>query len=614
MKIVKYLLLWLCIVMMLTACVFPVPERQEVPEHTVPTRQTEPAQTEPIQTQPATEPSLPPQIWQEPEEENFVRIADYIPNAKIELAYATQQNFTGKVIYDFTEAYLRYGTVKKLMDVAKELETYGVGLIIWDGFRPVYAQAKLWEMYPDPTYVSHPVTGKRAHCRGNTVDISIYDLQTGQALAMPTAFDDFSALADRDYTDCPSNAAANSRLLEQTMQKYGFKPYFSEWWHFSDSTDYPVEETFDPSTAGEWVVNCNEFISLRNAPGGEVLHKIPKDQTLELLQWDGKYAYVNWRGYKGYVLSSYITPGNAYFSKSLDTVKVTESYTYDVMLEDMDALQKAHPDLVSLDSAGQSEQGRRIAVIRIGNLDAKHHVLLQGAIHGREHATAWVMMAMVDYWLDHGLFGYGDICYHLIPMSNPDGVTISQTKHLDEKQLQIYHADLENEYTTEEIQQYASRWKANGLGVDINRNFSAGWDQVSHRTAPSSQLYQGQTPFSSAEAKALRDYTLKYSFDATISYHASGSCIYWEYGKKNGVNQASKSLGNAVKEVSGYGLEGSSGLDGAGYKDWAMDELGIPSLTIEIGCEDAPLVQRELYSIFVRNYRVLPAIARWLQI
>ena len=81
---------------------------------------------------------------------------------------------------------------------------------------------------------------------------------------------------------------------------------------------------------------------------------------------------------------------------------------------------------------------------------------------------------------------------------------------LEEPQLKIYYSDLDKEYTTAEVQHYASRWKANGNGVDINRNFSAGWDKVTHRMEPSAQLYQGQIPFSSAEAKALRDYTMQY--------------------------------------------------------------------------------------------------------
>ena len=79
------------------------------------------------------------------------------------------------------------------------------------------------------------------------------------------------------------------------------------------------------------------------------------------------------------------------------------------------------------------------------------------------------------------------------------------------------------------------------------------------------------------------------------------------------MNTKSKSLAKAVREISGYDLASSNGIDGAGYKDWVMEQLGIPSLTIEIGCEEAALAQREIYSIFARNYRVLPAVARWLQ-
>ena len=107
---------------------------------------------------------------------------------------------------------------------------------------------------------------------------------------------------------------------------------------------------------------------------------------------------------------------------------------------------------------------------------------------------------------------------------------------------------------------------------------------------------------------------MKYSFDATISYHTAGSIIYYEYGNKEPVNSESKSLAKTVNKVSGYSLANSVGIDGAGYKDWVMDELGIPSITVEIGVDETPLALREIYSIFVRNYCTLPAIARWLQI
>ena len=178
--------------------------------------------------------------------------------------------------------------------------------------------------------------------------------------------------------------------------------------------------------------------------------------------------------------------------------------------------------------------------------------------------------------------------------------------------MAIYQRDLALGNTTADQTTYARQWKANGVGLDLNRNFPSGWDIVVYHTEPSSQQYKGEQPFSAAESIALRDYTLSYDFDVTISYHATGSLIYYEYGNKQPVNDLSLSLGRAVREVNGYPLIGCGRLDGAGYKDWAMDELGIPSLTIEIGCGSAPLQKREIYSIFERNQDVLVAIARWI--
>lgn len=210
----------------------------EIPTE-APTLPTEPP-AEPL-TEPPTEAPTDP-----PKEEDLVRIRDFIPGIRENLAYASEDNFTGKKIYDFYNAYLRYGTVLKLSAVCEELEPLGLGILIWDGFRPVSAQAALWEICPDPSYVSHPVTGTRAHCRGNAVDLTLYDLATGEPLSMPTAFDDFSTLADRDYSDCDPVAAENARLLESVMEKHGFKPYKAEWWHFTDTDSYPVEENFQP--------------------------------------------------------------------------------------------------------------------------------------------------------------------------------------------------------------------------------------------------------------------------------------------------------------------------------------------------------------------------------
>ena len=181
----------------------------------------------------------------EPADSDFVKVTDYIPTIQVELAYAGTDNFTGQAIYDFTEAYLRYGTAKKLAAVQEALKAQGLGLLIWDAFRPTAAQFKLWEVCPDPAYVANPETGFSSHSRGNTVDVTLVSLD-GTAVEMPTGFDDFSPLADRDYSDVDALPAANAALLEDAMTQAGFTPYQGEWWHFSDSDVYEVETGFSP--------------------------------------------------------------------------------------------------------------------------------------------------------------------------------------------------------------------------------------------------------------------------------------------------------------------------------------------------------------------------------
>lgn len=192
----------------------------------------------------APEPPAPPETPAE-----FVRAADYIPDIAVDLRYASEDNFTGQVIYGFSDAWLRYGTVQKLAAVQAALGEEGLGLKIWDAFRPPAAQFKLWEACPDGRYVANPEKGFSAHSRGNTVDVTLVD-GGGAELEMPSGFDDFSPKADRDYGDVSPRAAENARLLEDAMTAAGFTPYAGEWWHYSDTERYAVEEDFLPPETG----------------------------------------------------------------------------------------------------------------------------------------------------------------------------------------------------------------------------------------------------------------------------------------------------------------------------------------------------------------------------
>ena len=181
----------------------------------------------------------------EPEDDEYVLVKKYIPDIYVELRYATENNFTGVKIYDFTEAYLRYGTVKKLAQVQKELKQQGYSLKIWDAYRPFEAQQKLWEVYPDPNYVANPANGMKKHNLGGTVDITMVAAD-GTVISMPTEFDDFSLKADRDYSDIEDEEAVkNVMIIQNAMENNGFTGYQGEWWDYSDTVEYEAED-FEP--------------------------------------------------------------------------------------------------------------------------------------------------------------------------------------------------------------------------------------------------------------------------------------------------------------------------------------------------------------------------------
>jgi hypothetical protein len=181
----------------------------------------------------------------EPEDDEYVLVKKYMPDIYVELMYATENNFTGVRIYDFTDAYLRYGTVKKLANVQKELKEQGYRLKIWDAYRPFEAQQKLWEVYPDPNYVANPSNGMKKHNLGGTVDITMVAAD-GSVISMPTEFDDFSLKADRDYSDIEDEEAVkNVMILQNAMENNGFTGYQGEWWDYSDTVEYEAVD-FQP--------------------------------------------------------------------------------------------------------------------------------------------------------------------------------------------------------------------------------------------------------------------------------------------------------------------------------------------------------------------------------
>ncbi|HTR81579.1 MAG TPA: M15 family metallopeptidase [Bacteroidota bacterium] len=148
----------------------------------------------------------------------------------LDIRYATKNNFTHHKLYPVARCMLRRVVAESLSAVQKELQRRGLGLKVYDGYRPLSIQKKLWRAVPDDRYVANPKKGSR-HNRGAAVDLTIVDSR-GKELAMPTPFDDFTVRAHTDYRNLPPAVLKNRALLEQVMVRHGFLTMRTEWWHF----------------------------------------------------------------------------------------------------------------------------------------------------------------------------------------------------------------------------------------------------------------------------------------------------------------------------------------------------------------------------------------------
>jgi D-alanyl-D-alanine dipeptidase len=180
------------------------------------------------------------EIRQHPES-RLVEIKKYIPEIVLDIRYATTNNFTHHRMYPQARAFARLPVVMALKDVETDLKARGLGLKIYDAYRPYTITAKFYEITPDTNFVADPRKGSK-HNRGCAIDLSLIDLKTGKELDMPTAFDSFSRKAAADYPDLPKQQIANRELLKSVMQAHGFKVIATEWWHFDFNgwANYPL--------------------------------------------------------------------------------------------------------------------------------------------------------------------------------------------------------------------------------------------------------------------------------------------------------------------------------------------------------------------------------------
>lgn len=174
----------------------------------------------------------PQQVAQSPlpYDARLIDIRKVNPKIALDIRYATTNNFLKRKLYPTARCVLRGAAARRLSQVQQDLEKKGLGLKVYDCYRPLSVQKLMWKVKPDSRYVANPANGSR-HNRGAAVDLTLVD-RNGKELEMPTGFDDFTVKAHRNYTGASAQAKKNRKVLEDAMKKYGFMPLPTEWWHF----------------------------------------------------------------------------------------------------------------------------------------------------------------------------------------------------------------------------------------------------------------------------------------------------------------------------------------------------------------------------------------------
>ena len=174
-----------------------------------------------------------------PRPDDLVDVSAVIPDAVLDLRYATADNFTGAVLYPRAVCKLRRAVAARLAVAAEALRAQDRRLLLWDCYRPSSIQERFWKLVPDPRYVANPAVGSR-HSRGAAVDVALVDA-AGRPVALPTKFDEFSEAAHRPRA-LAGPRGAEARRLEVAMVAAGFLGMPTEWWHFDapDSADYAL--------------------------------------------------------------------------------------------------------------------------------------------------------------------------------------------------------------------------------------------------------------------------------------------------------------------------------------------------------------------------------------
>jgi zinc D-Ala-D-Ala dipeptidase len=186
-----------------------------------------------------------PPIEKNKREADLVELVKLDKSILLDIRYARADNFVGRSVYTEARAFLQRPAAEALLRAHRKLKKEGLGLVIFDGYRPWSVTKLFWEVTPEDKrkFVANPKTGSR-HNRGCAVDLSVYDLKSGEFLEMPSDFDEFTERASPSYSGGTEAERKNRDHLRKLMEAEGFTVNANEWWHF-DYKDWEKYAIYD---------------------------------------------------------------------------------------------------------------------------------------------------------------------------------------------------------------------------------------------------------------------------------------------------------------------------------------------------------------------------------
>ncbi len=379
-----------------------------------------------------------------------------------------------------------------------------------------------------------------------------------------------------------------------------------------------------------YTVIGDDFVSMKETASddAEEVNKVYPGSIVEFMgdAADG-YAYIRGKGstVSGYVKKEFIQESDFIYSLAPLTVVDADSktYSYDEMINDIAELDEKYESFSS-EVIATTADGRDIFRLKIG--DAPKKMLFYGALNGTDYMTSQLLMKQAEYYahyMSEGLFGgykysdlFSNVCIEIIPMVNPDGVSISQwgvdiihDEAMREVVNNTFYTDRNSGYSDKLKTEYYTYWKANANGIDLTKNFPDGFEEMNSRKSISLENHKGRTALSEIESKALAGVIEKSDYCVVIGYTAEGNCVSY-IGDMEDDDEAKmhRAFANGIAAFTKY----PCAVDSSAYTHYGSPLLysvnkGMFAVEIGISGNEAPLDADDLQEPWIK-LRELPAL------